>query len=168
MKIQWQQDEVFFGAYTYVADVGDIELVVWREEPGVWGWYARHDTNSGTKAYDAFDCERSVGAAKAAAAAWWRAHGRISTVRRVVWGHKQTFLAGTGADPAPRPALVEQPVEARQEIAKVAADSAELIALLREAADTLADLKRRCGIAIIGRGSCIESRVRWAIAKAEG
>ncbi len=40
----------------------------------------------------------------------------------------------------------------------------ELLALLQESADAIKDLKRLCGIVTIGRGSCIESRARWAIA----
>ncbi|CAB4139997.1 hypothetical protein UFOVP397_33 [uncultured Caudovirales phage] len=124
MSIQWQQGAVFDGAYTHVADVGDgITLHVWREEPGVWCWYAKR----GLADYPAYHSEQGVTAAKAAAAAWWNAHGRILTVRRVVYGHKRTFLVGTGADETPPPGLVEQPVEARQEIAKVAADSAEAL-----------------------------------------
>lgn len=109
MKIQWQQGAVFEGAYTHDADVGDgITLHVWREEPGAWGWYAKR----GTADFPAYHTEGSVAAAKAAAAAWWKAHGRITTTRRMVYGHKRTFLAGTGADDT---TLVEQPVEQLQQ-----------------------------------------------------
>jgi hypothetical protein len=111
MKIQWQQGAVFDGAYTHDADVGGgVTLHVWRREPGVWCWYAER----GGQEFPAYHSERSVAAAKAAAAAWWKAHGRVRTTRRVVWGDKQTFLAGTGADPEPKP-LVEQPVEQLQQ-----------------------------------------------------
>jgi beta-phosphoglucomutase-like phosphatase (HAD superfamily) len=51
---------------------------------------------------------------------------------------------------------------------RAAATLDEHIALMREAADALADLKRRQGIVIIGRGSCIESRLRWTIMKLGG
>lgn len=113
MSIQWQQGAVFDGAYTYLADVGGgVTLHVWREEPGVWCWYAKR----GTADYPAFHSEQSVATARAAAARWWKAHGRISTTRRVVYGHKRTFLVGTGADETPPPpALVEQPVEQLQQ-----------------------------------------------------
>ena len=111
--VKWQQGAVFDGAYTYLADVGGgVTLHVWREEPGVWCWYAKR----GTADYPAFHSEQSVATARAAAARWWKAHGRISTTRRVVYGHKRTFLVGTGADETPPPpALVEQPVEQLQQ-----------------------------------------------------
>jgi hypothetical protein len=43
----------------------------------------------------------------------------------------------------------------------------ENLALLQEAADALRDLKRRGGIVTIGRGACIETRLRWAISNAK-
>lgn len=110
--VQWRQGAVFEGAYTHDADVGaGITLHVWRAEPGVWRWYAER----GAQDFPAYNSERTVAAAKAAAAAWWKAHGRISTTRRMVLGRKQSFLVGTGAEPTPPPALVEQPVEQLQQ-----------------------------------------------------
>lgn len=111
MSIQWQQGAVFDGAYTHSADVGGgITLHVWRSEAGVWRWYAER----GGQEYPAARSEQSVGAAKAAAAAWWKAHGRIVTVRRMHLGSWSTYLAYTDISQA-APTLVEQPVEQLQQ-----------------------------------------------------
>lgn len=87
---------------------------------------------------------------------WTSADGCVTRVLTDI-GRQPIDLAFSGRD------LEEDVANAR-----LVAAAPEMLALLREAADTIRDLKRRAGIVTIGRGACIESRVRWAIAKAGG
>jgi hypothetical protein len=55
------------------------------------------------------------------------------------------------------------PPAEREANARLIAEAPEMAALLAEAADVIAEHKRRLGIVTIGMGTCIERRIRHAL-----
>lgn len=75
-----------------------LTAIVWRNEPGMWGWELRNDATQ--RELPSFQSYRSPTGAQRAAEAWWQKHGAngVRSVRRLFMGSRQDFLAHTGAE----------------------------------------------------------------------